>query len=240
MSTLNPLLSPQDLGHVVALSPHLDDAALGCGALLARCVRTTVVTVLAGVPRDAALRTDWDRDCGFADAAQAVSARRREDREALARLGCGSVHLPFLDGQYPGAESAERLAEGLAAALAPLCADTLLLPLGLFHSDHLRVRSAWLRAASRLEAARWIAYEDLPYRDMADSVQHALVDLHGLQWRASPARWLACQPHETSEAQASKLAALDCYRSQHRALTREWLNAALAAEAYWRLQPPQT
>ena len=42
------LVSPEELERVVVLSPHLDDAVLGCGRLMAAHPGATVVTVYAG------------------------------------------------------------------------------------------------------------------------------------------------------------------------------------------------
>jgi len=49
------------LGRVLAVSPHLDDAVLSTGRLLAACAGAVVVTVLAGFPEPGLALTDWDR-----------------------------------------------------------------------------------------------------------------------------------------------------------------------------------
>src|SRR5436853_287558 len=70
----SPLPSPasgrgrkSDLETMVAISPHLDDAVLSCGQLLAARPGSVVITVFAGMPRDGSQQTDWDRRCGFAN-----------------------------------------------------------------------------------------------------------------------------------------------------------------------------
>jgi LmbE family N-acetylglucosaminyl deacetylase len=82
---------------MIAVSPHFDDAVFGCGALLAGHPGARVVTVFAGLPRDAARSTEWDTRSGFADAREAVAQRRREDRRGLALLKAEPLWLDFAD-----------------------------------------------------------------------------------------------------------------------------------------------
>ena len=44
--------SPAGMTNIVVVSPHLDDALLSCGELLARCGGASVVTLFAGAPAD--------------------------------------------------------------------------------------------------------------------------------------------------------------------------------------------
>ncbi len=67
------------------VSPHLDDAVMSCGELIASS-RSMVVTVFAGEPPEAA-HTEWDARCGLQNSSAAIRTRRAEDREAVARLG---------------------------------------------------------------------------------------------------------------------------------------------------------
>lgn len=86
-------------GPVLLVSPHLDDAALSCAALVARTEPIDVLTVFTGrpvPPRSA----DWDRACGFADSDEAVSARLDEERAAFADTPHRLVQLDLLEAQY--------------------------------------------------------------------------------------------------------------------------------------------
>src|SRR4051794_5566646 len=106
---------------LAVVSPHLDDAVFSCAGLIAAHPGTTVVTVFGGVPADAAQRvTDWDRDCGFANAAEAMAARRREDVEALALLGARPQVLDFCDSQYGATPTCRAVADALQATLRDL------------------------------------------------------------------------------------------------------------------------
>jgi hypothetical protein len=104
----------------VVLSPHFDDAALGCWTLLGRrdLAVVVVVNVFAGIP-DRGVVGDWDRGAllhrldrrvlsrlgvGSArrDSAWLMNRRVAEDAEALESLGAKAVNLDFLDTQYRG------------------------------------------------------------------------------------------------------------------------------------------
>ncbi|MCJ7567073.1 MAG: PIG-L family deacetylase [Anaerolineales bacterium] len=87
------------------LSPHLDDAVLSCGGLMAmqdaRGEPVSVLTIFAGDPPDwhisplaADLHARWGK------AGPPIAVRRAEDRLACGRLGSAVVHLNFPDAIY--------------------------------------------------------------------------------------------------------------------------------------------
>jgi hypothetical protein len=97
------------------LAPHLDDAVLSCGGLIARQARqgesVAVVTVFAaspppGAPLSAFAQAMHDRWQGSApagiDFGDPPAVRRAEDRRALARISptIRAIHLPLLDAIY--------------------------------------------------------------------------------------------------------------------------------------------
>jgi LmbE family N-acetylglucosaminyl deacetylase len=97
------------------IAPHLDDAVLSCGGLLAqqagRGERVAVVTIFAGSPPPGARLSAFaqamhDRWQGSApagiDFGDPPAVRRAEDRRSLARLGptIRAIHLPLLDAIY--------------------------------------------------------------------------------------------------------------------------------------------
>ena len=109
-------LAAAPAGPILVLSPHLDDAALSCGALLERPGPITVYDVFTQRPEPEQV-TDWDTRCGFAGSNEAMDARWAEEHVAFD----GSQHLfaaiDLLDGQYrPGARD-ERDTAHLARAI---------------------------------------------------------------------------------------------------------------------------
>jgi LmbE family N-acetylglucosaminyl deacetylase len=90
---------------VVVVSPHLDDAVLSCGALLAHMVRRCPVTVLS-VFTAAAPPPSWSwaarrlvRAAGV-DTEALFEQRRAEDTAVLVGVGAEVVHLGFRDALF--------------------------------------------------------------------------------------------------------------------------------------------
>ena len=163
---------------VVAVSPHLDDAAFSAGGTLARHARAgdavTIVTCFTGnVARPTGFALACQLDKGLAPEIDYMALRRAEDAAACAVIGARALHLPFLEAPHRGYESAPALfaarrtdddmADRLRTALAQaiIAADIVLGPLCLGdHVDHHIVRDALL--SLRPDALLW---EDWPYLD---------------------------------------------------------------------------
>jgi LmbE family N-acetylglucosaminyl deacetylase len=179
---------PAASGGILVLSPHFDDAVLGCGAFLAGRPGSIVLTVCAGVPPGDAPVTDWDRRCGFHGAREAMLARREENQYALQKLRAIGLEFDMLDGQYGG--QCTGLAARIVQELLRLRPCMVLLPIGLFHEDHIRVSNAALRARRWVTTSRisWIAYEDALYRRYAGLMQQRLAALRARGIQATP--WL--------------------------------------------------
>jgi LmbE family N-acetylglucosaminyl deacetylase len=144
-------------------SPHLDDAVLSAGQLLAGRPDMIVVTVFAGQPRAKNVLTTYDRTCGFGSSREAVLARQAEDREALAILGANPVHLKFVDHQYGQPMDQEQIAQAIRAKVELYEPEFVAGPLGLGHPDHELVREAVLDAVLDSDTPLWL-YEDTPTR----------------------------------------------------------------------------
>lgn len=213
------------------VSPHLDDAVFGCGQWLAAHPGTQVVTVFAGTPPEAGRLTDWDRQCGFDSAGQAMQARRKEDRAALQAVAAQPVWLDFLDSQYDHSPAVDEVAAALAALLQALPAQApVLVPLGLFHSDHVLVHDACLQALRRAGRTQAIGYEEALYRVMPGLLQARLAALADARVRATP---LLDLPLGDTAAKARAIAA---YTSQARAFGPDGLADTGRAERCWRLE----
>ncbi|MGH3849169.1 MAG: PIG-L family deacetylase, partial [Pseudonocardiaceae bacterium] len=102
---------------VLAVSPHLDDAALSAGALLADLAAqgadVQVVTLFAGPPWEtlSAVARAFHTNCGLPEDASAVALRVNEDRAAMDELGARAYHRGFLDAVYRRAPDGQWLCE---------------------------------------------------------------------------------------------------------------------------------
>ncbi|MCI2239288.1 PIG-L family deacetylase [Paenibacillus sp. TRM 82003] len=171
---------------VLAVSPHLDDAAFSAGALLAGLaaagVDVLVVTVFTGsVPHPTGFALACQTDKGLAADVDYMALRRAEDDAALAALGVRGRHLPLLEAPHRGYTGAAALFgpvvagdEGCPLAVEEAVGevldgelggevDLLLGPQALGdHVDHRHVRDAVDALAHRrgLLLSRWA---DTPY-----------------------------------------------------------------------------
>ena len=89
---------------LVVLSPHLDDAVLSCGAILARAaeqgVHTTIATIFNGSPDGPLSRSarHFHALCGHGD--DAMAHRETEDDLAVEHLGVKSIRLGVPEALY--------------------------------------------------------------------------------------------------------------------------------------------
>ena len=220
---------------LVVISPHLDDAAFCCGELLATRPGAQAVTIFAGLPPDAAMRTAWDAACGFRSAGEAIAARRAEDAAALAALAARPVWLDFCDDQYGVGVDVHAIVAALEAELDRAPPGTALFPLGLFHRDHERAHAAGLALAARRPDWTWLIYEDAIYRRQRALRDARLGTLAGLALTT-------CTPPCDPTARARKARAVACYASQLRGLQtpgRPGHEDVFAPERYWSLSTPE-
>src|SRR5215831_13636579 len=100
---------------ILAVSPHLDDAALSASVALGHG-GATVVTIFTALPRPDQPITWWDRLTGATSSLERQRERRAEDAEAMRLLSARCVHLDEPEALYrdgdPDLDSAvERLTE---------------------------------------------------------------------------------------------------------------------------------
>ena len=169
--------------HLLAVSPHLDDAAFSAGGALAARARggaaVTVATVFTRshpAPTGFALRCQTDK--GIEGGVDYLALRRDEDRAACAALGAEPVWLDLPEAPHRGYGSPEALFAGvhdgdrrtwrdvldrLRALVAARAPDLVLSCQGLGgHVDHLHVVRAVAALADEtgLPVAWW---RDAPY-----------------------------------------------------------------------------
>jgi len=246
---------------LVCVAPHLDDAALSLGGMLAAppasAAPALVITLCTAAPTtdyNAVAREfhgQWDLESD-----DIVGQRKREDRAAMAELGVDFIWLEVLDAIYrcPTAyHSRETLfaapqaddplipfVTGLFAGLRrQLPQARIVVPLGIGeHVDHLICFAA---AQHVLGEAAWY-YEDIPYVLRPGALERRLAALDG--------RWMA-QPVTINDGLTAKVAAISAYRSQIGELfggaapmerqIREYAAAVAdtggSAERLWRIVP---
>lgn len=234
------LPAPGELERIVVVSPHLDDAVLGCAHLMAAHPGTTVVTVFTGRPRPYPdPPTPWDALSGFGPGDDVLEARESEDAAALATLGAVPVWLGLVEHQYLPREAwpkAEVVVDALESTLRDLEPTAVLAPFGLGNPDHDATHEAAMRVRERYPDPAWFCYEDTGYKHIPGMLAWRVARLFvGGVWPTPAA--LPVDPDPTR-----KQVAVDCYRSQMRALEADWqIGAKLAApspEQYWRLASP--
>jgi LmbE family N-acetylglucosaminyl deacetylase len=221
---------------LLVISPHLDDAVFSCGAAIAAASDAIVCTVFAGIPH-ASIVTDWDTQCGFANAHQAMRARHAEDAAALDVLGARPLHLDFLDSQYAGDHAAtpDDIAAALADAIRTTACRTLVMPLGLFHSDHELVHRACRQAWLADESVTCIAYEDALYRRMDGLLQTRVAQLATDGIVATPVSE-RIDIASASRHHDAKQRAVSRYASQLKAFGPNGYDDVFAPERFWTLQ----
>lgn len=219
------------LGPTVVVAPHLDDAVFACGQTLSAFPGAVVVTVFAGIPDDGTPLPDWDHRAGFTDPVQAMTQRRDEDRTALTLLEARPVWLDFLDAQYGGQTAPAEIARELQDLLDEVSPETLLFPMGLFHSDHIAVHEACRLLLPAVPHVRALAYEDALYRGMPGLLQQRLMSLAQAGWRATPVR-LALEGSASRKAKA-----VQAYASQLQAFGPGGLDDLEAPERSWQVEP---
>jgi LmbE family N-acetylglucosaminyl deacetylase len=217
------------------VSPHLDDAIFSCGMLLATHPGSVVCTVFAGEPPTRQV-TPWDEAAGFADSHEAMHTRWREDRHALSLCSARAVHLDFLDSQYASLPAAEQVAEQIARAWQESGIATLVVPLGLYHSDHLATSDACCLLLRARQPAACIAYEDALYRTRRGIVREKRECLARAGVHTTPLPDDALGMRSSGAAAAAKRRAVCAYRTQLRALNDPYPYDLAEPERFWWLE----
>jgi LmbE family N-acetylglucosaminyl deacetylase len=177
---------------------------------------------------------EWDQAAGFRPGDVVSGLRRAEDREALALLRAEPLWLDFCDSQYGCSPSVAEVTTALQEIVKRANPHAVLLPLGLFHSDHHLAHEATRVLLWRDPTRAWFVYADALYRCFPGLVTEKL--------RACALAGLRTEPvaPPASGDDERKRRAVHCYRSQLRALTtpgRPGYGDAFAPETFWRLRP---
>ena len=245
-------------GPLLVVSPHLDDAALSCAALLARSDGVDVLTVFAGDP-DPPQQGPWDYVCGFASSAESMPVRRAEEESAFAGTPHRLTFMDLVEGQYVDWQHAEEHADAIAAAIRAWTAvnahGTVALPAGAGrrhlgrvrarlartlrtnfgpnrHPDHVFVRDVGLAVLSELREAIPLLYDELPY---------VLGGSGGREARRAAAAWGWRATEVVAEVdRVAKAGRIGAYATQVPFLTLDGMRLDVPSnlppiERYWRL-----
>ncbi|MBE7218401.1 MAG: PIG-L family deacetylase [Caulobacteraceae bacterium] len=186
---------------LLALSPHLDDAAFSAGGALARRAdagwRVVVATLFTGnvaQPEGFALACQLDK--GLGPEVDYMALRREEDRRACEALGAEPLHLPLLEAPHRGYDSAAALfqppraddpaADDLRDTVADLlraqAPDEVWAPRALGgHVDHVL-----LHRAVRMLAPAVAWWTDWPYADRPAPADPEAATLGKARWSDVP------------------------------------------------------
>ena len=134
----------------------------------------------------------------------------------------------------------------MAAAISEVVAQdtprTIVVPTGLFHSDHALVHEAAisLMLDGAIPGPGWLMYEEPSYRRITGLLQRRLTDLSSRGIQATPMPAQGNAEMEAVEAAALKHEAVHCYASQLRALehtVKDGYIDVFSPERYWRIEP---
>jgi LmbE family N-acetylglucosaminyl deacetylase len=186
LPALGPLPKPLHDAPLLLLSPHFDDAALSCAALISRKKPIDVLTVFAGEPAPPR-QGKWDRVAGFVDSAESRRVRQAEERAAFGTTPHRLDFLDLLELEYLIGPRTRADAESIALAASRWLENNpggvVALPAGagrspglitraqrligmrkpLRHEDHVFVRDSALDAVASQADAHAVLYEDFPY-----------------------------------------------------------------------------
>jgi len=234
------LVDDAERERIVVVSPHLDDAVLGCSYLLAEHPGAHVVTVFAGRPIEYPMPMgDWDALCGFVEGDEVHVARRAEDAAAMRVLDATPIWLDFVEHSYldrPDWIGGARIVDELEATVRALEPTAVVAPFGLGNPDHDATHDACMLLRTRMPEPAWFCYEDMGYKHIPGLLAWRISRLfRGGHW-PTPAAVPVAVDHDR------KMQAVQCYPSQLLALEAEWqVRAKLAApapEQLWRLAAP--
>lgn len=196
---------------ILVYSPHLDDAVLSVGQIIASYPGAVVATAFAGYPEPGGPATTYDERCGFESGWSAVHTRRAEDVQALASLGAVPMHLEFLDAQYDTSRDEDSLVKRMKRRICEVhdhvSPDHTFIPLGISHPDHDLLARVCLSALVGRDEV--YVYADLPYR-----VQFPELTAHVFRRRVMPASSGVQFVNAGRDQLPLKMRAVFCYKSQ--------------------------
>lgn len=172
--------------NIAIVSPHTDDAIFSLASFMQFDTNAdnefTVISPFAGIPED---------DAGK----KKHTLLRKEHESACKKLGLKIINGDYFDDVYPD-RSLTLLQEWLFEATRYF--ETVIIPLGIHHPDHILVRKIFDKFAGNF----WY-YEELPYRVLYPHLYVEQVHKLGKNYQA-----------QVFNHQEAKIKAVECYQSQ--------------------------
>ena len=232
----------------LVLSPHLDDAALSVGGLIARSTHTdnspVIATVFTGMPKTP-IATVWDAKSGFNDSTQAMESRVSENEYAANILHSKTLNMGYLDHEYrDGSVATSTLQNQIKSDIIKLIRnyDTSTSTMEVYgpaifsakigHVDHTILHDAYIDAISEYKPrgiVTFFIYEDFPYVKNANvsRVDSAKMDLtKSLKNDAPQFSYSPIYIPLTDETVKAKENAIRSYGSQVKAMGSELVSVS--------------
>ncbi len=206
-----------DMGNIVILSPHLDDAIISCFSQI-QTNNVTIINIFAGTP-DKSTRTIWDLVCGQLNSSKMMEHRKSENNQLMKSLGITSIDLDYLDHQYRSNNINYDHIMNNILKLSP-SDSTFLVPLAVGsifrHLDHVVTRNLGLALLERRNEV--IFYADQPYMRVGQTNKKYLKKLTKRIESDLRLRGTIIPVRLNRNQQKLKLISMKAYRSQYNML----------------------
>ncbi len=229
-------------GPLLVVSPHLNDGVFSCGELIAAFPGALVATVFTSTPVDHRVLTNWDQQCGFNSAYEAMRTRRAENAAALEVLGAAPLWLGFCETQYTSSPTVMQIATELDRLLFTLQPNVVAIPLGLFKPENYLVHAACIAVRKNHPQPLWVAYEEVPQRLIEGVLQQRLAEFQAHNIVAAPVFFETgtqdsrVKYAERTQRAALKHRAIEPYKSLLRVFSLYECADIEAPERYWQLR----
>ncbi|MCX6752274.1 MAG: PIG-L family deacetylase [Candidatus Nomurabacteria bacterium] len=211
----------------IILSPHLDDAVLSLGGLIAKKETNILVATFFTKKPTEIMHTYWDKISGFKDSDEAMLARTKENENALSPFKVIIKNYDHLDSQYREKNKDKEIEEKISKDIENLIKtyqNRELLIYGpatfgaaITHPDHQIIHDAFMDVFKKYKTqnAHFFIYEDFPY--IKQFTTSSLGDLNTYLEKKENVKFQE-NPIELSEPMLSeKIVAIEKYKSQVRA-----------------------
>ena len=233
----------------IVLSPHLGDATLSVGGLLAKSTHSAnsplIATIFAGIPKTPT-STTWDTKSGFKDSSEAMARRLVENNDSAYVLGSQYVNFGYLDSQYRGPTATTTLVNKITADIIKLIGnyDTstssieiygpAIFPTKIEPYDNAILHNAYMKVIEQYKPRgriTFFVYEDFPYAQTAGAQK---VDItKTLRTNAPQFSYAPIYIPLTEDVISTKKDSLQSYDSQIKAMAANGWSDVVTSNLGW-------